>query len=106
MFRIASKEDITDEEYNNYILKESNDEVAYLTDFIIPEFIAFTISNGYIKGYTEYNNYDIHIKTALTYFNIKVNEDDIKQKVTEILKEKYDLHIISEKPLDFKSSSN
>ena len=106
MFRVRNKDDVTDEEYNKYILKQSNDETAYLVDDIIPEFIAFTISNGYVKGYTEYNDYDIHIKTALTYFNIKVDEDDIKQKVTEILKEKYDLHIITENPLDFKSSSN
>ena len=106
MFRAVKKEDVTDEEFDKYILKQSKDEMAYLIDSMIPEFIAFTISNGYVKGYTEYNDYDIHIKTALTYFNIKVDENDIKQKVTEILKEKYDLHIISEKPLDFKSSSN
>ena len=102
MFRISNKEeDITEEEYNNYVLKQSDDEIEYLTDFMIPEFIAFALSNGYNKGYMEYGDYDIHIKTALTYFNIQVNEDDIKQKVTHILKEKSNLHIVSEKPLDF-----
>ena len=103
MFRVSNKEDdITDEEYTNYVLKQSDDERLFLIEHIIPEFIAFTISNGYNKGYTEYNDYYIHIKTALTYFNIQsIDEEDMKNKVTKILKEKYNLHIICEKPLDF-----
>lgn len=104
MFRKPSKDDITDEEYEKYIIKQSNDEILFLKENIIPEFIAFAISNGYINGYEEFNDYDIHIKSELTYFNLIINENDIKNKVTKILKEKYNLIIISEKPLDFKRS--
>ena len=102
MFRKTVKEDVTDEEWNNYIVKELNDQEFFLKDELIPEFIAFSISNGYTKGYTEYNDYSIHIKTCLTYFNLQVDEDDIKKKVTKVLKEKYNLIVVSEKPLDFK----
>lgn len=102
MFRKAKKEDITDEEYEKYIIKQSDDEMFFLKEKIIPEFIAFAISNSYTNGYEEYNDYDIHIKSELTYFNVIVDENDIKDKVTKVLKEKYNLVIVSEKPLDFK----
>lgn len=102
MFRIPSKEDITKEEFDKYISKQNDDELLFLNENLIPEFIAFALMNGYNKGYMEYNSYDILIKTELTYFNIKVDEDIIKKQTTKILKEKYNLIIVSEKPLDFK----
>lgn len=46
------------------------------------------------------HDYKIHISSAADAFNIKYDYEFVKKKVTEILKEKYHLAVISEKTLN------
>lgn len=106
MFRKSSNKDVTDEEYQKYVIPEIERRDKYLIDILIPDFCAYSIAMGWKYETMPYHDYKIHLGDFLNYFNIPdINEEDLKIKISTILKEKYNLEIINEKPLDLKELS-
>ena len=78
MFRPNTSEDISQKEYEQYI-SPYFDELKY-----------------YIESL------DLHLSHGIDLFNNDIDKtENIKNKVKQILKDKYFLNIISEDPLDF-----
>lgn len=102
MFRNNNK-DITDEEYNKYFLDFEQKIDSYLINDIIPEVCSYIISYGYNNDILYYDSFDNHISYGISLFNINIKDINIiKDKVKEILENKYNLIVISTNPLDFK----
>ena len=103
MFRNNNNSDITDEEYNKYFLDFEQKIDLYLINEVIPEVCSYIISYGYNNDILHYDSFDNHIFYGISLFNINIkNINDIKNKVKEILENKYNLLVISTNPLDFK----
>ena len=101
MFRNNNK-DITDEEYNKYFLDFEQKIDSYLINDIIPEVCSYIISYGYNNDILHYDSFDNHISYGTSLFNINIEDSNIiKDKVKEILENKYNLIITSTEPLDF-----
>lgn len=104
MFRPQTPDDITQEEYDRYVLPHTELVEQYLKTYLIPDYVAFFISAAY-KCEFEENSYDIFISSALDFFNVdydKKNRLILKKEITKILEIKYGLIIDRENPLTFK----
>lgn len=100
MFREDNGQDVTDEEFEEFIEPFYWKCHKHLHENILPEYVAFYIAEGVKMKALFSHDYKIHISSAADVFNIKYNYEFVKKKVTKLLKEKYHLVVISEKPLN------
>ena len=103
MFRISTGEDVTDEEFELYLLPHLNRYDAFMKEYIIPEMCAFYIVSGYDTGGLEENSLRIYLNDVMAFLNdnYKVTAS-LKNKVIKCLKIKYNLEVVSEDPLTFR----
>lgn len=101
MFRKEDGKDITDEEFEELIEPFGDACYRLLHDDILPEYVAFYLATGVQMKALFSNTYKIHIGSAADVFNISYDYEFVKNKVTDLLAEKYHLRVISEEPLDF-----
>lgn len=103
MFRKSTGEDVTEEEFNKFLLPHLNMVDAFMKEYIIPEVCAFYIYSGYQTGGLEENSLKIYINDVLAIMNNNYNSNvSIKNKVIKCLKIKYNLEVVSEDPLRFR----
>ena len=102
MFRPNTSEDISQKEYEQYISPYFDELKYYIEEYIIPEICAYAIALGYTRNALHYESLDLHLSHGIDLFNNDIDKtENIKNKVKQILKDKYFLNIISEDPLDF-----
>lgn len=102
-FRKNTDEDITEEEYNKYLLPHNMRVKSYLMEYIIPEVCAFYIASGYDTGGLELNSLNIYISDVMAIFNDNYKPTkSLKAKVIKSLKIKYNLDVVCESPLSFR----
>ncbi len=104
MFRSKKDEELSEEDYLE-LSQPFNDKIdEFMEKYIIPEFGAFYLANGYESGAIEENSYDILVNVILSLLGqtseIK-NRDAIKKNIKIFLKLKYGITVINEEPLDF-----
>ena len=107
MFLKHLDRDFTKDEIQNILNPHYKIVSKYLEEYVIPEVISFYIATGYYHSYVYEENFNIHIKSILgELFNYEVKYlYFIKRKVKSILKVKYNLKVISERPLRLVSTN-
>lgn len=96
---INGKEDISDKEFEEILLPFYNNYNEYLIKFVIPEAIAFYLTNGYIRNCLSNCPLVNHINSALDIFNVRCNVDELMPEIELVLKIKYNLKIAKNNPL-------
>lgn len=103
MFRHEDGKDITNEEYNNYLLPHVLVSDRYLRDVIAPQYCAFYIASGFRMGSLWEDSLRIHVQSVLDIFNYDFkNVSRIMKLAKELLLSQYGLSIVSDNPLVFK----
>ena len=94
---LKSPNDLTDKINNNHFKKVNE----YITYFIAPELVSYYIATGFNDSSIMENDYDIIIKSILEIINFDIElNNNIKNRISDILKFKYSLFITSETPLN------
>ena len=96
---IKSKEDITDEEFEEILLPFYSNYNEYLIKFVIPDAIAFYLAKGYSRNCLSDYPLINHINSALDIFNVRGNVDKLITEIELILRIKYNLKITKNNPL-------
>jgi len=103
MFRHEDGKDITNEEYNNYLLPHVLVSDRYLRDVIAPQYCAFYIASGFRMGSLWEDSLRIHVQSVLDMFNYEFkNVPKIMKLTKDLLLSQYGLSIVSDNPLVFK----
>ena len=69
MFRSKKDEELSEEDYLE-LSQPFNDKIdEFMEKYIIPEFGAFYLANGYESGAIEENSYDILVNVILILFS-------------------------------------
>lgn len=106
MFRVDDNSDISDDEYEKYFRPFIDKVDNYIQEEIAPLVCAYTISTEYKLDTLYYNTFEKHLADALICFNQEIITDKkFKENVKNILKNTYDLEVISENPLKFKEEN-
>lgn len=107
MFRPSTLEDVTDEEYRNYISPHNDAVYNYMVEYVMPETAAFYIYAGYSLFPQEEGDLDIFIRSALDVFNVFDENleipkfEEIVENTKKILLIRYGLKVKKTKPLSF-----
>lgn len=97
---------ISDVEYEKYFRPFIDKVDKYIQEEIAPLVCTYTISTGYKLDTLYYNTFEKHLADALICFNQEIITDKkFKENVKNILKNTYDLEVISENPLKFKEEN-
>lgn len=96
---INDNEDITDKEFEDFLLPFYNNFNDYIIRFVIPDTVAFYLANGYFRNCLSNCSLINHINSAIDIFNIRCNINTLIQKIELILKIKYNLKIKNTNPL-------
>lgn len=99
--RVEDIVNISDDEFAKFIEPFEDEGYKHLHNDILPEYVAFYLATGFKMNSLSCNTYKIHINSASDVFNISYDYEFVRNKVTNILAEKYHLRVISEEPLDF-----
>ena len=104
MFLKKLDRDFTKKEIKKYLNPHYKMVCNYLEMFIIPETISFYLSTGYHYSLVYEEDFNIHIKSIVDeLFNYELKDLNLaKKNIKQILKIKYNLKVINEKPLNFK----
>lgn len=104
MFRPQTPDDVSQEEYDRYVLPHMELVEEYLRTYLIPDYVAFFITSAF-RHELEEDSYDIFISSALDFFNVDYDKKmriTLKDEITKTLEIKYGLIIDKEDPLTFK----
>ena len=100
MFHKSSDEDITPEEIEKYLTPHRELTNEFLKEFIMPEYIAFYIASGVNHFALWEGSFSQHYNSAADIFNyFPEDKTSVIDNVKKILRIKYSLEIIEEKPL-------
>lgn len=102
MFRYEDGTDISEEEYKLYVEPFANKCHEHLENEVLPDYISFYLATGFNMNALWKTSFKIHIQSAADMFNINYkNYDNLKEKIIDILYNRYKLRVISEEPLNF-----
>ena len=100
MFHKCTDEDITTEEFENYIGPHRDLTEQFLKEFIMPEYIAFYIASGFNHYALWEGTFSQHYNSAADLFNyFPEDKTIIIENVKKILRIKYSLAIVEEEPI-------
>ena len=89
-----------------YLCNKTNFDIFcddYLEKNVVPEYIAFYISQLFYTNSIGNDTFSQHFNSASDVFNFDIKDvDTIKARVRRLLKVKYYLRIVCEEPLRFK----
>ena len=92
-------QEITDAEYDKYLVPCNNNLKDYIAKYIIPEVFAFKLSNSYYRHCLCEASLEQHYNTICDIFNFQGSMDEICKKTQELLKVKYNLVVASDCPM-------
>ncbi len=100
MFRKVIKGNISNDEYDKYGSSHSIMCSKYLEHYVIADYIAFYLANGYYHSSLWESSFMQHFNSAADMFNLSfMNKDKVIEDTKRALKIKYSLEIIEEKPI-------
>ncbi len=91
--------DISDKEFKEKYLPFYDNYNDYMVRFVIPDAVAFYISNSYYRNCLCTSKLYNHLNSAVDIFNCRCNIDTIIPTIELILKVKYNLKITETNPL-------
>ena len=94
--------DITDKEFEKIYLPFYNNVNDYLNKYVIPDLVAFYLSNSYSRHCLSECNLINHIDSAVDIFNCRCDISRLIPKIKEILKIKYNIVVKNTNPLRLK----
>lgn len=99
------KDEINDKVLDKKIHSHYEQSNKYLATYLVPEYTAYFIANGYYKSYMLEQSFDLIIKTCIEHINVNVAiSNKLKKDIKDLLKIKYGLSVESEEPLSFKKN--
>ena len=99
MFRMEDGKDLTDKEFEDITYPHQLQTELFLEEYIIPEYVAFYIASGYYESAIWEGSFDILINSSADVFNYIINDKNkLKKAIIKLLRSKYSLNVISEKP--------
>jgi hypothetical protein len=104
MFRSKKDMDMSDEEFEKITRPHNEMWDDFMNEFIIPECCAFYLASGYETSSVWEASFDTHINTMLSMLSQSysdVDVDKMKERISLILKVKYNYIIVNENPLEF-----
>ena len=104
MFRPQTDDVISKEYYQKYEEPHFDLLNTYLVKYVIPDFCAFYIFSAF-HHHSEEEDFIIFIESALVFFNVDLTKKEkniLYKNVIDILKLKYGLLVINDKPLKLK----
>ena len=104
MFRPQTDDVISKEYYQKYEEPHFDLLNTYLVKYVIPDFCAFYIFSAF-HHHSEEEDFIIFIESALVFFNVDLTKKEkniLYKNVIDILKLKYGLLVINNKPLKLK----
>ena len=103
MFLKQLDRDFTKEEEDNYLIPHLNMIHNYLEKCVIPEVAAYYIATGYYHSLMFEETFNMHIKSVQDeLFNYEIKDfKATKERVKDILENKYSLKVVGERPLKF-----
>ena len=103
MIRENLNGDISDEEFEKLLKPFSDNYNEYLESYIMPEINAYYIANSYYRNSMYEGTFIQHYNSARDLLNLfGENYEQVKDEVFKLLRLKYSLIIINEKPLEIK----
>ena len=96
---INNNEDITDKEFEEFLLPFYKNFNDYIIRFVIPDTVAFYLANGYFRNCLSNCSLINHINSASDIFNIQCDINKLIPEIEVILKIKYNLLITNNNPL-------
>lgn len=103
MIRKTTNGDISDEEFNAILKPFLDNYDEYIESYVIPEVIAYYIANSYYRNAMYEGTFIQHYNSARDLLNLfGENYEQVKAEVFKLLRLKYSLIIVNEKPLDIK----
>ena len=103
MIRKTNNGDISDEEFEKVLKPFLDDYDNYIYSYIMPEIIAYYIANSYYRNSMYEGTFIQHYNSARDLLNLfGENYEQVKAEVFKLLKLKYSLIIVNEKPLEIK----
>lgn len=96
---IRGKEDITNQKFNKILLPFYDNTTEYLIKYIIPDYVAFYLANGYSRNCLSDCPIINHINSAIDVFNIQCNVINLIPTIEQILRIKFNLKIKNKSPL-------
>lgn len=94
-----TKKDITKTEFNKKYLPFYKNYDYYINEYVLPEAVAFYISNAYYRDCLGDNSFSSHINSAIDMFNTKCDLNTLESQVEKIMAIKYNLKVIQLTPL-------
>ena len=91
--------DITDKEFEEIYLPFYNNVNDHLNNYVIPDLISFYLANEYSRHCLLDCSLRNHINSAVDIFNCRCDINKLIPNVKEILKIKYILIIVKDKPM-------
>lgn len=99
------KGEITDKVLDEKIHSHYKQSNKYLATYLIPEYTAYFIANGYYNSYMFEQSFDIIIETCIEHINVNIKiTKKLKKDIKDLLEIKYGLSVESEDPLSFKKN--
>lgn len=103
MIRKTTNGDISNEEFEKVLKPFLDDYDDYIYSYIMPEIIAYYIANSYYRNSMYEGTFIQHYNSARDLLNLfGENYEQVKTEVFKLLKLKYSLIIVNEKPLEIK----
>ena len=99
---MKNNKDITDEEIERVYDPFNNNLKDYMTKYVIPEIISFQIANANYRKCLSNSSLLQHYNSFRDVFNVFPTLDEVKDEIVKLLRIKYNLKIINEKPLTLK----
>lgn len=99
-------DDISDEDFENIVLPCNRKIVDYIKATFLNDFVAYDLAISYNMNAMWDEPFEILINSAIEDLAQVTSSMCDKDKVKNILKEKYKLHVISESPLEIEEISN
>ncbi len=95
MFYMKNNKKLLEKRYSQYY---DNIEM-YIKKYVVPEVYAYGLAGLYYKGLILDETLEQYVRSIASYFNVVLEFEDVRNDVEELLKIKYNLTIINDKPL-------
>lgn len=103
MIRKTTNGDISNEEFEKVLKPFLDDYDDYIYSYSMTEIIAYYIANSYYRNSMYEGTFIQHYNSARDLINLfGENYEQVKAEVFKLLRLKYSLIIVNEKPLEIK----
>lgn len=96
------KNTITRKEIETFSIPFNKNLNEYMVKYVIPEVIAFQLSNMYYRGFIRNSSLEQYYNGLVNVCTFKPRLEEVKEDIIELLTIKYNLKVENEDPLVLK----